>query len=143
MAFTEEQINRLAASFALVEPRMDAVISTFYTKLFETAPAVRSMFPADMSGQEKHLGSALKLVAKNVANIENLAEPLREMGARHAGYGTQEAHYPVVRDTMIFALSEVAGYAWTPQLSEDWGTALNAVAGYMIEGQKQAESKAA
>jgi hemoglobin-like flavoprotein len=143
MAFNQDQIDRLSSSFALVEPRLDDVIATFYTKLFETAPSVRELFPDDMSGQKKHLGSALKLVAQNVSDIEKLADPLRQMGARHVGYGAQEAHYPVVRDTMLFALSEVAGYAWTPQLNDDWGAALNAVAGYMIEGQQQAEAKAA
>lgn len=143
MAFNEDQINRLSLSFKIIEPRLGEVISSFYTKLFETAPQVRGLFPAEMDEQEKHLGSALKLVAQNAADIENLAGPLREMGARHAGYGTEEAHYPVVRDTMLFALAEVAGYAWTPQLNEDWGSALNAVAAYMIEGQQQAQAKAA
>ncbi len=143
MAFTEEQINRLGSSFQLIEPRLDDVVSVFYTKLFDAAPALRSMFPDDLGGQKKHMNSALKLVANNVANIEKLAGPLREMGARHVGYGAQEAQFPVVRDIMVDSLAEVAGYVWTPQLSSDWGAALDAVAGYMIEGMRGEQAKAA
>ena len=143
MAFTEEQIARLGSSFQLIEPRLDDVVSVFYTKLFEAAPALRASFPKDMSGQNGHMNAALKLVAKNITNLENLAEPLRQMGARHIGYGAEEAQFPVVRDVMVESLANVAGYAWTPQLSEDWGAALDAVAGYMIEGMRDAKSKAA
>jgi len=143
MAFTEEQITRLGSSFQLIEPRLDDVVSTFYTKLFDAAPALRASFPTDMSGQKSHMNAALKLVAQNIGNLENLAEPLRQMGARHIGYGAEEAQFPVVRDVMVDSLSDVAGYAWTPQLSSDWGAALDAVSAYMIEGMRGAQSKAA
>jgi hemoglobin-like flavoprotein len=143
MPFTEEQINRLGLSFQLIEPRLDDVVSVFYTKLFEAAPSLRSMFPENMGGQVSHMNTALKLVAKNITNLDSLAEPLREMGARHVGYGAEEGQFPVVRDILVESLSEIAGYAWTPQLSSDWGAALDTVAGYMIEGMRGAQSKAA
>jgi hemoglobin-like flavoprotein len=141
--FTQDQINRLGSSFQIIEPRLDDVVFAFYTKLFDEAPSLRSMFPQDMGGQKKHMNSALKLVANNIDNLENLAEPLREMGARHIAYGAEEAQFPVVRDVMVASLAEVAGYTWTPQLSSDWGEALDAVAGYMIEGMRGAQTKAA
>lgn len=143
MAFTQDQINRLGSSFLLIEPRIDDVVSVFYAKLFDAAPALRSLFPTDMDVQKTHMNSALKLVANNVGTLENLAEPLRQMGARHVAYGAQEAQFPVVRDIMVASLAEVAGYAWTPQLSSDWGGALDAVAGYMIEGMRQGHEQAA
>lgn len=143
MSFTESQLERLGASFQLIEPRLDEVVTTFYAKLFEAAPSLRSMFPTDLKGQKIHMNSALKLVAKNIANLDALAEPLRDMGTRHVGYGAEEAQFPVVRDLMIASLSDVAGYAWTPQLSSDWGEALDVVAGYMIEGMQESQSKAA
>lgn len=143
MEFTTEQINRLASSFQLIEPRLDDVVTVFYSKLFGAAPALRASFPSDMSGQRGHMNAALKLVAQNIANLENLAEPLRQMGSRHIGYGAEEAQFPVVRDVMVASLAEVAGYTWTPQLSSDWGDALDAVSGYMIEGMRGAHAKAA
>ena len=143
MAFTEEQLTRLGSSYQLVEPKLDEVVADFYTRLFDAAPSVRSMFPQDMSGQQNHLASAIKLVAQNVGNIENLADPLREMGARHVGYGAQEEHYPIVRDTLVGSLAHIAGSAWNEDLTDDWTQALNAVAGYMIEGAQGVTKKAA
>lgn len=139
MALKQDQIERLGASYQLLEPRLDQLVSDFYDRLFLAAPQVRSMFPQDMSNQKQHLGGAIKLVAKHIANIDQLAQPLREMGARHVGYGAQEAHYPVVRDTLVASMAEISGYAWTQNLTNDWTAALNAVAGYMLEGAQAHE----
>ncbi len=143
MPFSEDQINRLATSFRIVEPQLDEVVAIFYTRLFEAAPHFRSMFPNDLGRQKKHMVNALLLVAKNVPNIENLADPLREMGVRHKDYGAEVAHFAIVRDTMVYALAQVAGYTWTPQLNEDWMQALDVIAGYMIEGMNGAHAQAA
>ncbi len=143
MDFDEDLVARLTTSFRIIEPQIDEVVSIFYTRLFESAPHIRSMFPNDMGRQKKHMVNALLLVAKNVPNIENLIEPLREMGARHIDYGAQEAHFPIVRDTMVYALKQVAGYTWTPQLDADWTHALDVIAGYMIEGMREAHAQAA
>ncbi len=143
MSFSQEQIERLESSFQLIEPRIDQVVEVFYNNLFDAAPDLRAAFPKDLTAQQAHMNSALKLVAKNIGNMENLAEPLRQMGARHVGYGAQEAQFPVVRDIMVKSFGEVAGYAWTSQLASDWGSALDVVAGYMIEGMRGSESKAA
>jgi len=140
MPFTQEQIDTLASSYALLEPRLDEVVSDFYDRLFRTAPSVRELFPNDLSGQKGHLAASLRLVAQHVANIDALAEPLRDMGARHVGYGTQEAHYPVVRDTLIASMAEFAGDAWNGDIDEAWTTALNTIAGFMIEGARASES---
>ncbi len=143
MAFDNDLINRLSTSFRIIEPQLDEVVTVFYRQLFEAAPQIRSMFPDDLGRQKKHMVNALLLVAKNVPDIENLIEPLREMGARHISYGTREEHFPIVRDTMVYALGQVAGYTWTPQLNDDWTHALDVISGYMIEGMRQAHAQAA
>ena len=143
MALTPQQIDRIATSYVALEPALDDLVENFYQRLFTTAPDVRSMFPEDMSGQRKHLAGALRLVAQHIQNIENLAQPLREMGARHVGYGAQEAHYPVVRDTLLASMGELAGPIWTEELQQDWTDALNAIAGYMIEGANGVQQQAA
>lgn len=131
-------VTRLRASYDLVAPRAQELIDTFYTKLFATAPAVRPLFPTDMRAQKGHLLAAVGLVVKHADNLNALAEPLQQMGARHVKYGAKPEHYPVVRDTMLYALAHIAGKAWTPQFAADWAVALNAVAAFMIKGAEQA-----
>jgi len=143
MALTPEQIERIASSYQLVEPRLDELVALFYSNLFQAAPQVRSMFPDDMENQKKHLSASLKLVAQNINKLESLEGALNEMGARHVGYGAQEEQYPVVRDTLVSSMAEIAGYTWTQSIADAWIEALNVVAGYMIDGQRSAVSKAA
>lgn len=90
-------IERLEQSFKLLAPRGPELMDRFYAHLFSKHPAVRPMFPDDMREQKNKLLASLVLVIENIRNTENLAQPLKHMGRRHVGYGTQPEHYPVVR----------------------------------------------
>lgn len=136
-------VARIRSSFNLLAPKGQELIDTFYDMLFTTAPAVRPLFPADMSKQKGHLLAAVGLVVKHADNLDALTEPLMQMGERHVKYGAQPEHYPVVRDTMLAALAKVAGPAWNAQLAADWAAALNAVASVMIQGAERAASRRA
>jgi hemoglobin-like flavoprotein len=129
-------IQHLETSFKLLAPRGPELVDRFYAKLFATHPAVRPMFPKVMTAQKQKLLASIKLVIENVRKPENLREPLIDLGRRHQQYGTLEEHYPVVRDTLLNVMSEMAGSAWHEDLRAAWTEALNVVAGIMIEGQR-------
>ncbi len=131
-------LSRIEQSFQAIAPRGPELVDRFYALLFARHPSVRQLFPQDMSAQKQKLLASLKLVIQNIRAPEKLREPLLQMGARHANYGAQPAHYPAVRDTLIEVLAELAGPAWTPQHQQDWTDALNLVATVMLEGQRQA-----
>lgn len=143
MPLNTTSVQRIRASFDLLAPRSNEFIDEFYTRLFRSAPGVRSMFPQDMRQQKKHLLSAVALVVKNADKLESLEKPLQEMGARHVMYGAKREHYAVVRDTMLETIGSLAGPAWTPELKADWTAALNAVASAMLRGAESFEQKAA
>src|SRR5207253_10563140 len=89
-------IEYLETSFDLVAPRGDELIEDFYARLFATAPAVRPLFPADMTRQRAMLLSALVLLRKSLRDLDRIVPTLRALGARHVAYGAQPEHYPVV-----------------------------------------------
>ena len=68
---------------------------------------------------------------------------LRELGARHAAYGAQPEHYPVVGEVLIAAMASVAGDAWQAEHEQAWSQAFAIVAGAMLEGTATANLKAA
>lgn len=136
----EDTIVRLESSFNLLAPRGEELVDRFYAQLFNANPGVRGMFPQSMVEQKKKLLASVALVVKSLRNAEALRQPLLEMGARHGDYGTLEEHYPIVRDTLVGVMREMAGAQWNEQLTADWTAALNFVAGIMIEGQKSAAS---
>lgn len=137
-------VQRLQMNFKSLEPRIDALITRFYETLFRESPHIRSLFPADMTKQQRHMTQAILLVAKNIENLSSLREPLVAMGAGHARYGVTSEHFPIVRDAMLVALAEVSAGRWSEELHADWTRAFDTVTGYMIEGlQQQAENSAA
>lgn len=140
---TNAAVARIRASFEALAPKGEQLMDAFYTKLFETAPGLRSLFPADMKKQKGHLLAAVGLVVKNADKLGALEGPLMEMGARHVKYGAKAEHYPVVGRTMIAALSATAGPLWNAELEADWSAALGFVASTMIRGAERAGKKAA
>lgn len=135
--------TRIRDSFNALAPKGEELMEVFYAKLFSENPGVREMFPDDMAGQKKALLGAVSLVVKHADDLGAIEGALHEMGARHVDYGTVAEHYPIVRDTLLAALSEVAGDLWNDQLNEDWTGALNAVAGTMIAGAERSQKDAA
>lgn len=143
MALSEASVDRIQSSFELLAPKGNALVDRFYAKLFETAPAVRALFPADMTEQKKKLLQTLGVAVGALRKPEELTPTLRQLGARHVGYGAEDAHYPVVRDTLLDTMAELAGDAFTSELRADWTAALNFVAEEMIAGAEDARRKAA
>lgn len=143
MSLPQESIERLEQSFEQLKPNGDQLVDVFYTKLFEKAPQVRGMFPDDMTEQKKKLLGAVALAVSSLRSLDKLVPVLEEMGAKHVEYGTLDAHYPVVVETMLEAMEEVAGAAWTPDVAADWKTALELITNTMISGAHKAQVKAA
>ena len=139
----EQTIQAFESSFQLLAPRGEELVQRFYALLFSRNPQVRGMFPNDMTSQKQKLLASIVLVVKNIREPEKLMQPLREMGARHSGYGVQPEHYELVRDTLLEVMSEMAGPGWNAQLAGAWTEALNTVATVMQEGQRAAAEKSA
>lgn len=129
-------IERLEASFNLLAPRGEELVDRFYANLFAKNPQVRPMFSDDMAEQKKKLLAAIVLVIQNIRTPEKLADPLKKLGAKHVQYKTQPEHYPIVRDTLVGVMKDMAGSQWNDQLTSDWTGALDFVASVMLEGHK-------
>jgi methyl-accepting chemotaxis protein len=124
--------TRLRTSFQAVVPAAHAFADNFYDRLFAAAPAVRREHRADLAEQKTKLLATLAWVVENLEKGEELKARLRELGRRHEQYGAQPAHYPVVADAMISAMTDVAGAAWDDEIAGDWRTALERVAEIML-----------
>lgn len=134
---TEATIQRIGASFDLLAPRGEELVQRFYTLLFSRNPHYRKLFPADMDRQRQKLLTALVLVVRNICTPEKLEVTLQEMGARHFSYGVKPEYYASVRDTLLDVMSDMAGEAWNPELTQAWTEALDTVAKIMQEGAAQ------
>ncbi len=127
-----ELATRLRTSFQAIVPAAESFADNFYDRVFAAVPAVRAMFPAELTEQKKKLVATLAWVVENLEKGEELKARLRELGRRHEQYGAQPAHYPLVADAMISAMADVAGAAWNHDIAGDWRTALERVADIML-----------
>ncbi len=141
----DEELNVavLESSFKALEPAGEQVTLKFYEKLFQKFPDVIPLFSATtVEEQHKKLWAALKLVISSLRNPEKLTSALEELGKRHGGYGAVEAHYGAVAETLLSVMEEFAGDLWTSEVEGAWITALNTVAGIMINASKEGNSMA-
>jgi methyl-accepting chemotaxis protein len=133
-------LDALETSFDLIAPRGDELMDVFYERLFATAPAVEPLFGgADMRRQKAMLLGALVLLRKSLRDLDAIVPTLRGLGARHAAYGAQPAHYPVVGAVLIASMADIAGLDWRPEYEDAWAEAYASVAAAMLAGAAEVE----
>lgn len=125
----------LQSSFEMLAPMGAELVERFYDELFRRHPAVIPLFAnTDAHEQRRKLLSALTLTVNSLSRPEALAPLLRELGARHHGYGALPQHYDAVISTLLHVMQGMAGSDWTDELEEAWRTALDLVKETMISG---------
>lgn len=126
------QIELVQDSFSKVAPISEAAAVIFYDRLFEVAPSVKAMFPADMTEQRKKLMMMLAAVVGGLGNLESILPAASALAKRHVSYGAKPEHYPVVGGALLYTLKKGLGEAWTPELASAWTAAYGTLSGYMI-----------
>src|ERR1700716_3657481 len=120
---TPDQVKLVQESFSKVAPISETAAVLFYDRLFETAPQVKAMFPADMTEQRKKLMATLAVVVNGLGNLESILPAASALATRHVGYGAKPAHYPVVGAALLWTLEKGLGDGWTPEVLAAWAAA--------------------
>ncbi|MGW5850005.1 globin domain-containing protein [Streptomyces sp. NPDC055254] len=131
----------LKSSFAVVERRAEHTVKFFYSHLFWHNPAVRELFPAsfeDMERQRDRLFAALTHVIAHLEH-ETLLPYLRELGRDHRKFLVAPEHYAAVGASLLAALAETSGEAWTPSVEKAWAEAYQVIADAMTAGAAASE----
>ena len=129
---TPEQIKLVQESFAKVAPISETAAVLFYDRLFEIAPQVQAMFPADMTEQRKKLMAMLAAVVGGLNNLESILPAASALAKRHVTYGAKAEHYPVVGGALLWTLEKGLGDDWTPEVAAAWTAAYGTLSGFMI-----------
>lgn len=127
-------VDILEHSFDLLAPRGDAVVDTFYRRLFAVAPDTRALFAADLAAQKRALLATLVVLRTSLRQLEAIVPALRALGARHRGYGVRPEQYPVVGTALLGAMAEVGGADWDPAYTAAWAAAYQVVQDIMLAG---------
>ena len=129
---TPEQVKLVQQSFSKVAPIADQAAVIFYDRLFEVAPSVKAMFPADLTEQRKKLMATLTVVVNGLSNLDSILPAASALAVRHVSYGAKPEHYPVVGGALLWTLEKGLGEAWTPQVAAAWTAAYGTLSTFMI-----------
>jgi nitric oxide dioxygenase len=118
-----QQIQLVQQSFAEVKPIAAAAAGLFYTRLFVLDPSLRPMFKGEMTKQGQMLMSMIGAAVAGLRNLETLAPVVRQLGARHVGYGVRAEHYATVGSALLWTLERGLGEKFTPEVRDAWAAA--------------------
>jgi len=117
---TDDQVYLLRKSFHRVEQQSRVAALVFYRRLFELDPRVRPLFKTDIEEQSGKLMDMLGLVLSLSERPERLRTELRELGARHVGYGVRNEHYETVGRALLDMFAQVLAEDFTPPIRSAW-----------------------
>jgi hemoglobin-like flavoprotein len=129
---TSDQVKLVQQSFSKVAPVSDQAAVMFYGRLFEIAPQVKSMFPADLTEQRRKLMATLAAVISGLGNLQSILPAASALAKRHVSYGAKAEHYPVVGAALLWTLEKGLGPDWTPEVADAWQAAYGTLSGFMI-----------
>ncbi|MFL4976961.1 MAG: globin family protein [Xanthobacteraceae bacterium] len=131
---TANDIMLVRASFARVMPIKSAAADLFYDRLFEVAPQLRRIFPADLRAQKLKLMGMLATAVGGLNDLEALVPKVKALGARHVGCGARAADYNVVGEVLLWTLERGLADAFTPEVRDAWTKVYGVLAATMQAG---------
>ncbi|MES2944026.1 MAG: globin family protein [Pseudomonadota bacterium] len=136
-----EQINLVQSSFAEVRPIAARAAGLFYQRLFVLDPTLRPMFKGDLTHQGRMLMAMLTAAVNGLTHLDTLVPVVRQLGARHAGYGVREAHYDTVGTALLWTLEQGLGDGFTHEVRSAWAAAYELLAHVMQMGAIEEHSR--
>jgi nitric oxide dioxygenase len=129
-------IRHLRESVALLPTEDLAPADEFYRRLFELAPEVRPMFKREMGLQAKKFSDMFAWVIAHLEDPEELCRELRELGARHSGYGVKIDQYAPLGSALIWMFQRTLGDRFTSEMEEAWLEAYAFISSEMERGSR-------
>ncbi len=134
---TQNDIDNITKSWALIVNDQLANMLKFYNRLFEIAPQLRVYFPDDMGRLAEKLGFTLNLLVTNLVDFDKLRPTLEELGRFHRDLGVQNSHYRYVIKALLYTIKNAMDIYYSEEIGQSWKRALIAVSTIMIEGSKK------
>jgi hemoglobin-like flavoprotein len=129
---TQQELVRLTFSKLAVMPEVAAAL--FYERLFAANPSFRSLFSQDMRVQGVKLMTTLTLVVYNLHQPGQVLPAIRDLGARHVGYGVKLADYDALKEALVWTLEQTLGDDCTSDVRDAWAVCYDELAEEMQAG---------
>jgi len=132
-----DQIARIRRGFSAAASDADCFTAAFYERLFELAPTLRQLFPADLSSQRDKLKHMLAVLVADLDRPGALAPALAKLGDRHRSYGVVRADFMVVGKALIDTLGSHLEEQFSPADRSAWAELYTRITAIMKKGTAQ------
>ena len=136
---TKQQVLSSALRLRLAS---SALTLDFYDRLFDRAPDLRAMFPADVTVQADKLFDMVLVLVQSLDQLQMLGPEIEALGARHLHYDVTEDQYALVCEVLLDTLAQHVA-DWSEADRNAWSVLLNHVCDLMITGARNHASSAA
>jgi len=127
----DSQKHLVQSSWAAMAPNAETVAQLFYTRLFEIAPELRTLFPKDMTEQRVKLMQMLAVAVAGLDRLEQIVPAVQALGKRHAAYNVAPADYDMVGAALLWTLKQALGDGFTPDIEAAWAAVYGTLATVM------------
>ncbi|MDX2151470.1 MAG: globin domain-containing protein [Bryobacteraceae bacterium] len=131
---TERQRQLVRESFDAVKADAGPLALLFYGRLFSLDPTLRPLFKVDMREQSRKLMDMFTVLVSSLDRLEELRPELRELGAKHAGYGVRVEHYETLRGALLWSLGQALEKDFDGETREAWGVLIGEINEEMKRG---------
>lgn len=131
----DDQKRALRSSWAHVAMDPAFAAQLFYGRLFQQRPELRAMFSDDMTAQGRKLMDTLNFVVDHLDTPEVLAEPVRQLGIRHQGYGVVPDDYGDVGIALVWAFQNILQGEFKTATQDAWVVAYTQISDAMIKAE--------
>jgi hemoglobin-like flavoprotein len=123
----DRQIQLVQSTFQAIQKDIVAVGTLFYHRMFEIDPSLQSLFKGDLKQQANMLMTSVGMAVHSLDAPHVLTERMRDLGARHIGYGVQPSDYDTFSAAMMWTLEQSLADAWTEEVQAAWIDAFEAI----------------
>ena len=135
---THEQVTLVRNSWNQVIPIADQAAGLFYGRLFELDPSLKPMFKGDMTEQGEKLMRMIGIAVDNLDKLDEVVPAVQDLGVKHLGYGVKNSQYGTVGESLLWALGQGLGDAFTTDVMNAWTDVYTVLANTMMEAAREA-----
>lgn len=134
-----EQKLLIRRTWADLVPVADSTAALFYQRLFAIDPPARRLFGSkDMGVQGTLFMQMLSVFVRSLDDLPAMSTALERCGERHAGYGVLATDYDDVGRALLWAIEQVLGPQYTPEVRDAWSEGYRTLATTMQHGASAA-----
>jgi methyl-accepting chemotaxis protein len=125
-------------SFRTLSPNREALVESFYERLFRQHPEVKPMFAkADKTALRRKLLLALITIVDSLEDNEQLRVSLHGISETHTRHHVKAEHYQIFSKILLATLADFLPDTWNQTMALAWRDALDHITEIIISFGEQ------